>query len=104
MRNSGLQHITRLPKLEYLELNDLSKITSKIVPHLLELRSVKCIKCYGLDTRGFRNLMVMSRNLEYLDIDGWSVFGALACRNEINKIRVTTKPLKLCIKGEIVEF
>ncbi|XP_016839931.1 putative RNA-binding protein EEED8.10 isoform X3 [Nasonia vitripennis] len=104
VKDSGLQHIARLPKLDYLELEAIPWVTKKSVPHLLELKSFKCRRCERLDERSYRLLIEMSRNLEYIEVGSWSYSRVLFIRYDIKKKRVSSHPLKLCVDGRTIQF
>ncbi|OXU24554.1 hypothetical protein TSAR_007440 [Trichomalopsis sarcophagae] len=104
VKDSGLQHIARLPKLDYLELEDIPWVTKKSVPHLLELKSFKCRRCERLEERSYRLLIEMSRNLEYIEVGSWSYSRVLFIKYDIEKKRVSSHPLKLCVDDRTIQF
>ena len=103
LSDNGLESISKLPKLEALDLSCCENITGLAFTNLFNLKKLNCSNCTNLKDDGLIALLESATNLELLDVSGSQISNALVdVAIEVTNNRMSNV-LKMGIQGTKVD-
>lgn len=93
MTDKGIAYLFNLPNLRCLILQDLNRITDKVLGDALNLKELLCFHCPNINEEGIAQLIYKSRCIETITLSGCKLKSAkylqnLAAYSALSKLKV----------------